>query len=174
MLHHVDSSKHGPSSSNAVPRERRPSSHRTPKHPHIHADSFRSKARTNAVRVRAERRHPHLACNVHPHHCQSLEYRTTRQLPPTNNYMSSAGERATATRGRKLHRRRNLPYSLRFLYCKTSISRLESAARAKRAATEGATHLYMRNLSGISTAGAAHPPVCSGRAVLDGDFWEYK
>jgi hypothetical protein len=108
-----------------------------------------------------------------PRHCQSLETRTTCHLQPTNNYMSSAGERATAICGRKLHRRRNLPYSLRFLYCKTRISRLESAARTKRAATEGATHLWMRNLSGISTAGAAHSPVCSGRAVLDADFWEY-
>jgi len=166
---------------NMVPRVRttcpasaaRPS-RRTPKTPHIHADSFRSKVHTNAVLVHAERRHRHLACNVHPHHCQSLEYRKTRHLPLTNNYMSSAGERVTATRGRMLHRRRNLPYSLRFLYCKTQISRLESVARAKRAATEGATHLNMRNLSGISTAGAAHPPVRSGRAVLDGNFWEYK
>jgi hypothetical protein len=57
MPHHVDSSKHGSSTSTAVARERRSPPHRAPKPPHIHADSFRSKVRTNAVPVHAERRH---------------------------------------------------------------------------------------------------------------------
>jgi hypothetical protein len=70
-----------------VPRERRPPSHRTPEPPHIHADSCGSNVCTNAVVARAERRHPALGMQRAPHHCQSLETRTT-PTTETNNYMS--------------------------------------------------------------------------------------
>lgn len=96
-------------------------------------------------------------------------YPDVSQLRPTNNDMSFCRREGRGHRDRKLHRRRNLPYSLRFLYCKTSISRLESAARKACSHRRGNASV-MRNLSGISTAGAAHPPVRSGRAVLDGNF----
>ncbi len=65
MLHHVGSSDRGASTSAAVLGERRSPPRRAPKPTHIHADSFRSKAHANAVPAHVERRHPHLACNVH-------------------------------------------------------------------------------------------------------------
>lgn len=87
MLHHVDSSKHGSPSPNAVRRERRPPSHLTPKPPHIHADSCGSNVCTNALVAHAERRHPHLACNVHRIIVSHWKL-GRRQTTATNNYMS--------------------------------------------------------------------------------------